>query len=419
MLRYTLFFILFFQVFFFQLSAQVTVQLGTGTNETSYDTELTPFGSYYHDQRNQYILLASELTGLGLQSGYISSIAFDVTSSSSQALNNFKIKLKHTSNSDYSSTQDFESMSTSTLCYSGTYYAASNQWNTINFSSGFYWNGSSNIVIEITFDNSSFTADSEVMYSSTSGEMTWGMASDSEFSDVENMWEYGSGWYARPNIKISGAGTAPTYFETWNTTAAGDDINWTIRSGATPSGSTGPSSAYDGADYVYVEASSPNYPSKKAYLTSPLFNLSSYGSAEINFAYHMYGSGMGSLSLEASTNGSTWTSLWSKSGDQGNQWHQGSVSLDSYAGGSVYLRFTGITGSSYASDMALDQLVVSGGAALSGNASPSSTQNYVHTIIPQDKDATDLVESISYFDGLGRAKQNVSYSASPNSRDII
>ena len=152
--------------------------------------------------------------------------------------------------------------------------------------------------------------------------------------------------------------------------ASGDDLDWTRDASGTPSSNTGPSSGYDGSYYMYVEASSPNYPSKTAVFNSPCFDLSGESTANFTFAYHMYGSAMGSLDLQASDdNGASWTSVWSISGNQGNAWQTVSVSLASYVGGSVQFRFVGTTGSSWSSDIAIDQVGVStSGSGGGGNS---------------------------------------------------
>ncbi|MFV0268591.1 MAG: LamG-like jellyroll fold domain-containing protein, partial [Draconibacterium sp.] len=144
---------------------------------------------------------------------------------------------------------------------------------------------------------------------------------------------------------------------TW-VNGTGDDTNWTWKSGSTPSSSTGPTAAQDGSYYYYVEASSPNNPSKTAVLESSCFDLTGESSAEFSFYSHMYGSAMGTLSLEATTDGTNWNSLWSKSGNQGNEWFQATVNLSTYLGGKVKLRFYGTTGSNYYSDMAIDNVTL-------------------------------------------------------------
>ncbi|WP_264560080.1 M4 family metallopeptidase [Flavobacterium sp. N2270] len=137
-----------------------------------------------------------------------------------------------------------------------------------------------------------------------------------------------------------------------------DDFDWIVDANGTPSSNTGPSSAIQGTYYIYVEASSPNYSNKKTILNSPCFNLTNAPSATFNFKYHMYGaSTMGALKLEASTNnGSTWTEIWSKSGNQGNSWLTANVSLASYIGNTVQLRFVGSTAATWQGDIAVDDV---------------------------------------------------------------
>ena len=133
-----------------------------------------------------------------------------------------------------------------------------------------------------------------------------------------------------------------------------DDFDWTNQTGSTSSSSTGPAAANDGAYYLYTEASS-NF-NNEAELESPCFELSQItnGNYQFRFSYHMYGASMGTLDLEAKTPSGTWTNLWTKTGDQGNAWLIDSVNLAAYANDTVKLRFTGTTGPSYTSDIAID-----------------------------------------------------------------
>jgi len=170
-------------------------------------------------------------------------------------------------------------------------------------------------------------------------------------------------------------------FGAW-TQGAGDDFDWTRGSGSTPSGSTGPSGASDGSQYVYMESSAPNYSNKRALLVSPCFNLAGQDQATISFKYHMYGAAaMGDLKLAASTNnGSTWTTIWTKSGNQGNSWQDASVNLSSYSGSSVQLRFDGTTGTTWQGDMAVDAIRIANGSTptdkCAGVSAYNSSQSY-------------------------------------------
>ncbi len=137
------------------------------------------------------------------------------------------------------------------------------------------------------------------------------------------------------------------------------DIDWTRNSGGTPSSATGPSNAQDGSFYIYTEASSnvspPGNPNMTAILESPCIDLSISNPA-ITFGYHMYGSSMGSLELLVSTDAFNYTSIWSISGNLGDEWNQNTVDLSSYSGQVIFLQFRGTTGTSWQSDMAIDDI---------------------------------------------------------------
>lgn len=149
-----------------------------------------------------------------------------------------------------------------------------------------------------------------------------------------------------------------TDFGGWEQVAT-DDFDWTRNSGPTSSSATGPTAAADGAFYAYTESSWPNYPTKTTILNSPCFDLTGQDGTNLSFAYHMYGSSMGTLNLEVSSDGgSTWTSEWSLSGNQGNTWSTASVDLSAYSGSTIQLRYVGTTSTSFRSDMAVDDISI-------------------------------------------------------------
>ncbi len=144
---------------------------------------------------------------------------------------------------------------------------------------------------------------------------------------------------------------------TWNQ-VSGDDADWTNKTGTTPSSGTGPTAAAEGSYYMYYEVSSPNYPTKTTYMESACFDLSTVSNPLLTFQYHMLGTSIGTLALEASTDGTTWTSLWTLSGDQGTAWLSASVSLNAYTSTTVKLRFTGTSSTSWAGDLCVDDLLI-------------------------------------------------------------
>ena len=169
------------------------------------------------------------------------------------------------------------------------------------------------------------------------------------------------------------------------TQASGDDLDWTVDAGGTPSSNTGPSSASDGSSYIYVEASGngTGYPSKRAILNSPCFDLNGASSATFSFQYHMFGAAnFGSLDVEASNDdGVTWTSIWNRNGNQGNSWQTATIDLATYVGSGLQLRFNRVTGNTWRADAAIDAVALTtgttGGDCATGDLTLSITfDNY-------------------------------------------
>ncbi|MCE9538226.1 MAG: N-acetylmuramoyl-L-alanine amidase, partial [Bacteroidetes bacterium] len=141
-----------------------TITIGTAT--TPYSAH--PFGTVYMDERVQYIFKKSELTtaGWNASSPYLKSIAFYVSSVSPQAMSSFKITMAHTAGASFTNTS-FVSGTNTTTVYTGTVNVVQG-WNTFTFSTPFVYNGSSNVLMTICWDNNSFTVNSPVLANSYS-----------------------------------------------------------------------------------------------------------------------------------------------------------------------------------------------------------------------------------------------------------
>ncbi len=171
-------------------------------------------------------------------------------------------------------------------------------------------------------------------------------------------------------ISTDGGGTTPpscsdinesfeTDFGEWDN-VTGDDDDWTRNSGGTGSSNTGPSSASDGTYYIYCETSSPRTNGDQFYLQSDQTLCSS---PSIEFDYHMYFNDYtaGSLQLQVSnTDGASWSTIWTETGDQGTAWQNTTRDLSSFAGEDVIIRFVFTIGSgtSYYYDCALDDITI-------------------------------------------------------------
>ncbi len=145
--------------------------------------------------------------------------------------------------------------------------------------------------------------------------------------------------------------------------------NWTVDGNGTGTNNTGPSSPAEGSDYIYLESSNPNNVNDPnaigfnatAIITSPCIDLTGFTQATYSFQYHMYGSNMGTLDTQISTDyGMSWASLLPAiySGNLGDQWNAESINLDAFTGQVIQLRFVGVTGGGQRSDMAVDDVEV-------------------------------------------------------------
>jgi hypothetical protein len=150
-----------------------TLTVGNGTG-----TSVTPYGTYYMDEKVQYIITKSELMAAGYSSvnSIIKSLAFNVASASTQVMNGFTIKLKHTTNTSFSSTSFLTNTGMTTVYSANT--IASVGWKTHSFTTPFTYNGTDNLLVEICFDNSAYSTDSKAYYTATSTYNTLYLRSD-------------------------------------------------------------------------------------------------------------------------------------------------------------------------------------------------------------------------------------------------
>lgn len=144
----------------------------------------------------------------------------------------------------------------------------------------------------------------------------------------------------------------------WINAITGDNKNWSLRSGSTPSSGTGPSSGAGGSDqYLYLETSSGQaYTSgDSAAFLSPTMLVQN---AALTFDYHMYGSDIGTLVIDVFTDGFWVNSVWQRSGQQqtsnAQAYEQAIVNLAAYQVEQV--RFRAIAAGGYRGDIAIDNI---------------------------------------------------------------
>jgi parallel beta-helix repeat protein len=185
----------------FTTSAQVIVYLGTGTSYNTNTGYPAPYGQWYNNSRMQYIMTASELSGLGLTANcQITTIGFNNNSVAGVAAAPLVISIGHTS-STYFASSSFIALSSLSTKVNLSSYAPTTGWNIHNFSTAFYWDGTNNIVIDVYYGvvGMGYTYNALTYYTATSNN-----SSLAAWSDGSNMQNYatGSQYTQRANMRI-------------------------------------------------------------------------------------------------------------------------------------------------------------------------------------------------------------------------
>lgn len=178
------------------------------------------------------------------------------------------------------------------------------------------------------------------------------------------------------NPSVPSCLTTPPHFESFDLglgifeQSATDDFDWTRRSGSTPTANTGPSMAAAGSHYLYIETSQ-QANNHLAILDGPCVDIGPNERYTVGFRYHMYGAHIGTLALQKRVNNGSWANVWSRTGNQGNQWLTASIPVPTSPGERVQFRFVAGKGTGELADIAIDDFrltmeLTSGGGGGSG-----------------------------------------------------
>lgn len=184
-----------------------------------------PFDARQQSQRGQYLYKASELTAAGMTTGSITSLQLFINSKlSTRPFTNFTIKMAHTNTANLVD-GTVTVIGGMTTVYSSASVSTVAGWNSFSLGTAFNWNGSSNLAIEICFDNTTADAgnfaDQVGAYSdggtASQGNMFFqnGVNCSGSFSSVTY---YGTG--IKPIIRLDVSGTGTTIETIAGSTAA-------------------------------------------------------------------------------------------------------------------------------------------------------------------------------------------------------
>jgi hypothetical protein len=153
--------------FSYQVANVNIINIGNGTATSNY-----PYATYWHDGRTQLLYLAGEIN-TNKSAGYIAKIGFNVSSNSLQVMNGFTVKMQITTQS---SLTDWVT-SGWTTCYNGTYTVPGTDWQYIDMQNPILYSGTGNLLIEICYDNTTYSTYSPV-YATASYGATYGYCND-------------------------------------------------------------------------------------------------------------------------------------------------------------------------------------------------------------------------------------------------
>lgn len=156
----------------------------------------------------------------------------------------------------------------------------------------------------------------------------------------------------------------------WTNVTGVDGADWTVDIGGTATTTTGPGTDHtlgtSTGRYIYTESSTCYGVTHIA--ESPVYDISSMtNDAVLSFWYHMFGPSMGTLQfqVESPYASDNWVTIWTRSGPgqaaRVDPWINVEVPIPASVGDLVQLRIVGITGGSFNSDMAVDDVCISEG----------------------------------------------------------
>ncbi len=165
-----------------------------------------PMRTSYHDSRTQVIYLSSEIG----DAKNITDLALDVVTVPALPLNNWTIRMKHTSMSSYGTFDIFQTTGWTTV-FRGTVTVTSEGWCNFHFTTPFSYNGSSNLMVDFSHESSTWASPpGECSVSPMGAERVVMAYADSTYGDPLN-WSnsffpadcYGS--EGVPNIQLQGS----------------------------------------------------------------------------------------------------------------------------------------------------------------------------------------------------------------------
>ncbi|XP_044084529.1 MAM and LDL-receptor class A domain-containing protein 1 [Neovison vison] len=141
-----------------------------------------------------------------------------------------------------------------------------------------------------------------------------------------------------------------------------DDFDWNLKASSLPAVGTEPAADHtlgnSSGHYIFIKSLFPQQPMRAARISSPVISRRSKD-CKIIFHYHMYGNGIGALTLNQVSVSNQTKVLLNLTVEQGNFWQRKELSLSGDE--DFQLQFEGRVGEGHHGDIALDDIVLTKG----------------------------------------------------------
>jgi Secretion system C-terminal sorting domain len=254
----------------FITQAQITVTLGTGTSKTQGSpTGPSPYNTDYPARIMQFVYTAAEIKSAGGSQGEIQSIAWKVSDTTTTDMPDYGVWMKNTKAKDVSS---HDNSGLKQVKNRHDYKHGKPGWQTMRLDSTFYWDGTSNVLIQVCFGTISTTSSrgTVFIYNNVSNQRR-GEVGKSSICGTTSTTAYN--WKPFIQFVIVPDCVEPGGITASNVTSSGAEIKWK-------------QSASKSKGYEYVVAQSSGTPTTKGtFTTDTFFSVKGLCPSKLNFFY--------------------------------------------------------------------------------------------------------------------------------------
>ena len=171
--------------------------VGNGTLQNTNSTYPSIYGNWFRGVKNQMLIRATELQAAGISAGNLTGLAFDIVQPSGGNIQGFEIEITSTTQQSLSTWNNANLVTV----FGPTSYTDQTGWNQHDFYNPYYWDGTSNLVIQTCFYSNGYSSNA-IMNMSNYSYNTLIYRRRSNSSPCNSNWINGVE-SERPNIRFS------------------------------------------------------------------------------------------------------------------------------------------------------------------------------------------------------------------------